>query len=42
MKGLCVIPPLPEQYEEAKKLGLDLDDWHDFLEYHDLEEPWLV
>ena len=37
-----IIPPLPEQIEDAKKIGLDLEDWFDFLKYHDLEEPWLV
>jgi hypothetical protein len=29
-------PYSEEDYEDAKKQGLDLDDWNDYVKYYDL------
>lgn len=31
-------PYSDEEYQEAKKMGLDLDDWHDYQEFFGLGE----
>jgi hypothetical protein len=34
-----VVPPYSnEEYEEAKRLGLDLDYWDDYIEYFGIGE----
>jgi hypothetical protein len=31
-------PYSDEEYQEAKKMGLDLDDWNDYVEYFGIGE----
>ena len=39
LREIFIPPPYSEKdYEDAKKQGLDLDDWRDYQEYYGLGE----